>query len=340
MKISAVFWGILFFSWGGKADLSADNSFEEKAPANGRSLLLSLEKKTGETEMNQALAAGDIEGFRQALFRGLLKKTAMEFFKDWWTVTEEGNTIFHQLALAEASSDKSGPAAFYLLSLARALSFPEKKRAEPYRINLGGLYLFEPLEKTDLAKAIVNNFKEKKFYDKLGSLLSQPAWKALAALHAVTWSQKTLRGLVDESRLSYKETGVYLREIQLLEWLFVRPILEPNNEGLTPLDVARANGGNSYYALRSILGDGQKEIPKDLFMLTGAAGVLGVEAYTIFSPGSLILSRLAADWGMSAIALGEIAFYGPPAIAAAGIACYHAFKAKRQKGIIQKLESL
>ena len=304
--------------------------------------LLFPKTRRGETEMNQALAAGDIEGFRKALVKGL-EKPAAEFFEDWWTVTEkEGNTVFHQLALADAPFDGSLAPAAQLRELARAFSFPKKKRVKRIiKVKIGGLHLFKPLEKTGLGRAIINGEDKKEFYGIVRDLLSGPAEDLLAILHASTWSRKTLRGLIKESEAAhYKESAIYSMTLDSLESLFVRPLLETNGAGLTPLAAVRAKGGDSYYVLREALGDFKREADTALLIIAAAMGVLGAEAFTIFSPESQILSRLAADWGMSASALAAAAACAPFAAAGAGIGCCHAFKARRQKQAIQRLKSL
>ena len=309
--------------------------------------------RVGETDMSQALRAGDIEAFRSALRKGL-EGPAEDFLKDWRTVTETGDTLFHLMGKAPKNQREF---ARDLSEIIEVLSFPKKAKAKGHReYKVQGLRIFKPLEKIPLSGTLIRRDIEA-FTREIDRLLSGPTEDLLGALHVITWTRQTLYGMIDQHirvplmkeraekhRITREDIRIttlsYTDKITLLASLFTGPLKWTNREGFLPAQSAKKAKNREIHAVLSqVTTDKTETDGKYILTALGVSVVWGLEAIFLFTPENRTLENMADTLGISNLSLANFLFYGPPALSITGLICHSAFKAAKQKNILKNLSN-
>ena len=201
-------------------------------------------------------------------------------------------------------------------------------------------------------------------------LLDKPAKDLAAALHGVTWSKMTLEGFIakflendrkaleqqkkeaagepdrlqeisrhfEKRRLLAQSARLYLHSAR---WEFLRPFYMNSGGRISLMDAAREAGNESiYYVLRNFVGDNERERDVGVFMIFGGALLLGAQAAVVYTADKNLIGEIGVRAADALMTLPQEAVIGGPfLLSAAGIACHRAFKSKKQKQILRRLQA-
>ena len=133
-----------------------------------------------------------------------------------------------------------------------------------------------------------------------------------------------------------KSAGLLLESVR---WRFKNPFQRESGGGVSPAAAARAAGNESiYYVLRAFAGDSGREDLVGLSIISGGTLLFGAEVALLWAAekniGGAAPARFAEIAGSLPI---EAGVFGPALLTVAGIACYRAFKSKKQKQTLLRL---
>ena len=135
-----------------------------------------------------------------------------------------------------------------------------------------------------------------------------------------------------------KTTGLLLESIR---WRFKNPFQSESGGGVSPAATAREAGNESiYYVLRNFAGDGKREDLVGISIISGGTALFGVEVALLWAAENNIGGAAPARFAEIAGSLPiEAGVFAPVLLTVAGIACYRAFKSKKQSQTLRLLHT-
>ena len=295
--------------------------------------------RVGETDLFQAVIAGDIDAFRKVLRKTFLGPADV-FLANWLAMTGEGDMLFHLLGKVPEENRKEF--AYELHRITEVLTFPTEIKARGQAFRLHGVNINTPwLERTPLVKIITEGEPIEVFYEEIRRLLSEPVENLLGILHSETKSKQTLNRLISEEANSSGDQTKYEKyaaAIDFLREVFRMPLYHRNQKNLLPMDVAKKVGNvQAYYVLREATKDVNKGVAGTVAL--GAAWVSALEAGALLTlENGEVLNNMADKLGMEPMSFLGMALAGQILVPLAGMGCYLFFQSQEEKNIIQNLE--